>query len=80
VKQAGRDTAQQEGELALLEALLPKAWDRDAIMAALAPHKDELRAAKNDGQAMGVAMKVLKAKGAMTTPDDVKAVVAAARA
>lgn len=80
VKQAGRDTAQQEGELALLEALLPKAWDRNAITAALAPHQDELRAAKNDGQAMGVAMKVLKAQGATSSPDDVKAVVAAARA
>ena len=77
--QAGRDTTQQEAELALLESLLPKAWDQEAIAAALAPHRDELRAAKNDGQAMGVAMKVLKAKGAVTNPDDVKAVVTAAR-
>lgn len=78
-KQAGRDTTQQEAELALLESLLPKAWDREAIAAALASVRDEIRAAKNDGQAMGVAMKVLKAKGAVTNPDDVKAVVAAAR-
>ena len=77
---AGRDTAPQEAELALLESLLPRAWDREAITAALAPHRDEIRAAKNDGQAMGVAMKVLKAQGATTNPDDVKAVVAAARA
>jgi len=75
----GRDTAQQEAELALLEALLPRAWDREAIASALAPQRDELRAAKSDGQAMGVAMKVLKAQGATTIPDDVKAVVAAAR-
>lgn len=79
-KKGGRDTAQQEAELALLEALLPKAWDRGVIAAALAEVRDELRAAKNDGQAMGVAMKVLKAKGATTSPDDVKAVVAAVRA
>jgi uncharacterized protein YqeY len=79
-KKGGRDTAAQETELALLEALLPKAWDREAITAALAAVRDELRAAKNDGQAMGVAMKALKAQGAATTPDDVKAVVAAMRA
>lgn len=79
-KSAGRDVAPKEAELALLESLLPKAWDREAIAAALAPHRDELRAAKNDGQAMGVAMKVLKAKGATAGPEDVKAVVAAARA
>jgi uncharacterized protein YqeY len=76
----GRDTAAQEAELALLESLLPRALGRDAIAAALAPHRDELRAAKSDGQAMGVAMRVLKAQGATTTPEDVKAVVAAARA
>jgi uncharacterized protein YqeY len=79
-KKDGRDTTRQESELALLESLLPKAWDRDAIATALAPHRDELRAAKSDGQAMGVAMKALKAQGATTNPDDVKAVVAAARA
>lgn len=76
----GRDTAHQEAELTLLEALLPRAWDRDAIAAALAPLRDELRAARSDGQAMGVAMKALKAQGATTNPDDVKAAVAAARA
>jgi uncharacterized protein len=75
----GRDTTPQEAELALLEALLPRAWDREAITAALAPHRDEIRAAKSDGQAMGVAMKVLKAQGATTSPDDVKAIVTAAR-
>lgn len=76
----GRNTGPQEAELALLESLLPKAWDRDAIAAALASARDDLRAAKSDGQAMGVAMKVLKAQGAVTNPDDVKAAVAAARA
>jgi len=79
-KKDGRDTAAQEAELARLEALLPKAWDREAVAAALAAVRDEVRAAKNDGQAMGVAMKALKAQGAVTAPDDVKAVVAALRA
>lgn len=76
----GRDTAAQDAELVLLESLLPKAWDREAVAAALAGVRDELRAAKNDGQAMGVAMKALKAQGAVTSPEDVKAVVAATRA
>ena len=78
-KKDARDTTHQEAELALLESLLPRAWDRDAITAALAAHQNEIRAAKNDGQAMGVAMKVLKSLGATTNPDDVKAAVAAAR-
>jgi hypothetical protein len=79
-KKAGRDTTQQEEELALLELLLPKAWDKEAIAAVLAPLRDELRVAKSDGQAMGMAMKALKAQGTTTNPDDVKAVVAAAMA
>lgn len=44
-KKDGVDTAQQEVELALLESILPKVWDRDAIEVAVAPHRDELRAA-----------------------------------
>jgi hypothetical protein len=79
-KKDGRDTTRPEAELALLESLLPRAWDREAIAAALTPHRDEIRAAKSDGQAMGVAMKVLKSQRATTSPDDVKAVVAATRA
>ncbi len=63
-----------------MESLLPKAWDKEAIAVVLAPLREELRAAKNDGQAMGVAMKALKAKGATTNPDDVKAAVASVRA
>ncbi|WP_143393418.1 GatB/YqeY domain-containing protein [Fimbriiglobus ruber] len=79
-KKDGRDTTHQEAELGLLEALLPKVWERDAIATALAALREELRAAKSDGQAIGVAMKALKALGAATNPDDVKAVVSAARA
>ncbi|WP_010036342.1 GatB/YqeY domain-containing protein [Gemmata obscuriglobus] len=79
-KNAGRDTTQREAELALLESLLPKAWGQEAIAAALVSIRDDLRAAKNEGQALGVAMKALKAQGATANPDDVKAVVAAVRA
>lgn len=79
-RNGGRDTTSQEAELALLESILPRAWDREAIAAALAAHRDEIRAAKSEGQAVGVAMKVLKSQGATTSTDDVKAVVAATRA
>jgi hypothetical protein len=49
-QKAGRETSQQEEELALLESLLPKAWDREAIAVVLAPLREELRAAKNVGR------------------------------
>jgi uncharacterized protein YqeY len=43
-------------EIAVLAAFLPKALDVDAIVAALAPVVDAVKAATNDGQATGVAM------------------------
>jgi uncharacterized protein YqeY len=79
-RKGGRDTARQEAELALLETLLPRSWDRAAVAAALTAIRDDLRAAKNDGQALGLAMKALKGRGATVNPDDVKAVVTAVRA
>jgi uncharacterized protein len=41
---------------------------------------DAVRAAKSDGQAMGVAMKHLKAGGAVALADDVKKAVERIRA
>ena len=67
-------------EVEVLTALLPKALTVDDIAAALAPVTDALRAAKNDGQAMGVAMKHLKAAGAVVEADAVKQAVARVRA
>jgi uncharacterized protein YqeY len=52
-------------EIEVLSALLPKALSADAVAAGLAPVADAIRAAKNDGQAMGVAMKHLKSTGAV---------------
>jgi uncharacterized protein YqeY len=49
----------------ILGSLLPKSLTPEAIAAALAPVADAIRAAKSDGQAMGVAMKHLKAAGAV---------------
>lgn len=51
-------------EIEALSALLPKAMSVEAIAEALAPMAEALRTAKTDGQAMGVAMKHLKAAGA----------------
>src|SRR6516162_383699 len=51
-------------EIALLTAMLPKTLGVPEIVAALAPVAGAIKAAGNDGQATGVAMKHLKAAGA----------------
>jgi uncharacterized protein len=62
-------------ENAVLESLLPKTLDVAAIVSALEPVRDEVRAAGNDGQATGIAMKHLKAAGAAVGGKDVAAAV-----
>jgi uncharacterized protein YqeY len=52
-----------EQEIAILESLLPKSLGEAEILAALGPVADAVRAAGNDGQATGIAMKSLKAAG-----------------
>jgi len=52
-----------EQEIGILDGLLPKALDADGMAAGLASVADAIRAAGNDGQATGIAMKVLKAQG-----------------
>lgn len=64
---AGPDATRKavlEEEIAILESLLPKAMGPDEIVSALSGVADAIRAASNDGQATGVAMKALKAQGA----------------
>ncbi len=58
-----------------LEALLPKTLDVAAIVRELGPVAADLRAAKNDGQATGLAMKHLKSKGLAVLGEDVSAAV-----
>jgi uncharacterized protein YqeY len=58
-------------EIAVLEALLPRSLGADDIAALLEPVRDAVRAAANDGQATGVAMKHLKAAGAVVQGKDV---------
>lgn len=50
-------------EIAILESLLPKSLGVEEIAVALAASRDAIRAAGNDGQATGIAMKALKAAG-----------------
>jgi uncharacterized protein YqeY len=68
-------TAEQRATLDLeirtLLALLPQSLSVEAIVAALAPARDAILAASNDGQATGIAMKHLKPTGAIVTGKDV---------
>jgi uncharacterized protein YqeY len=49
-------------EVQILTDLLPKLPTEDEIVALLAPVSDAIKAAGNDGQATGVAMKHLKSQ------------------
>lgn len=60
-----------EQEIAVLNQFLPKSLSVEEIVAALAPVREAVVAAGNDGQATGVAMKHLKASGAVVSGKDV---------
>lgn len=62
-------------EIAVLSDFLPKSLSEDDVVAALAPVADGIRAAGNDGQATGVAMKHLKSIGATVDGKVVSAAV-----
>jgi uncharacterized protein YqeY len=64
-----------ERENAVLAAFLPKSASVEEIVAMLAGVVEAIRAAGNDGQATGVAMKELKSKGAVVNGKDVSAAV-----
>lgn len=75
---AGTDDARAPGlrrEIETLSALLPRSMSVEQIVVALASVVETLRAAKSDGQAMGVAMKHLKAAGAVVGAPDVQQAV-----
>jgi uncharacterized protein YqeY len=67
-------------ENAYLETLLPAALDRAAIKRELGPIAADLKGAKNDGQATGLAMKHLKQKGLAVPGEEVSAAVKELRA
>ncbi len=62
---------QMKTELVVLESLLPKTLTIEQIIEALAPVTDAVKAAGNDGQATGTAMKHLKSSGAVVEGRDV---------
>ncbi len=64
----------------VLSSLLPKRMTVDEIVAALADQTEAIRAAKNDGQATGIAMKHLKGTGASFDGADVGTAVKRLRA
>ncbi len=67
--------AQLRAEIAVLNDFLPKSLGVAEIVAALAAVADAVKAAGNDGQATGVAMKHLKSSGAVVNGKDVSAAV-----
>lgn len=72
------DAGQREAltrEIELLAALLPKTLGVAEVVVALAPVVDAIKAAGNDGQATGVAMKHLKSTGASVDGKTVAAAV-----
>jgi len=71
--------AELRREIEVLSALLPKALSAEAVREALAPVVESLRAAKSDGQAMGVAMKHLKSMGAVVESATVQEAIRRAR-
>ena len=68
---AGDNFAKLTAENALLQSLLPKTLSVDEIALHLADVADAVRAARNDGQATGVAMKHLKGKNLKVLGEDV---------
>lgn len=66
---------QLEAEIAVLERYLPQTLSVEQIKEALSGVADQIKAAPNQGPAMGIAMKALKAAGAEAdAPDVAKAV------
>lgn len=76
--EASQDEAQKaqlRAEIAVLNTFLPKSLGVPEIVAALGPVADAVKAAGNDGQATGVAMKHLKSISAEVNGKDVSAAV-----
>ena len=64
-----------EEEMAILATYLPKSLSIAEISAALSDVVPQIQAAASDGQATGIAMKQLKAAGAVVNGKDVTAVI-----
>ena len=62
-------------EIEILSAFLPKSLGMAEILSALSPVVEQIKAAGNDGQATGIAMKQLKSTGAVVNGKDVGAAI-----
>ncbi len=62
-------------EIEILGTYLPKSLNVEQITAALASVLEQIKAAGNDGQATGIAMKQLKLTGAVVNGKDVGLVI-----
>jgi uncharacterized protein YqeY len=84
LEQRGQTAHEAYGRLArenaYLETLLPRRLDPAAIRTELVGIAADLKGARNDGQATGLAMKHLKQKGLAVQGEDVAAVVKQLRA
>lgn len=67
--------AKLETEKVCLSALLPKQLDEAAILASLSAKIEEIKTAKSEGQATGIAMKSCKEQGLAVDGNLVKKVV-----
>ncbi len=72
--------AKLDVEIEALSQFLPKSLSVDEIKTALLAVADQIKAAPNQGPAMGIAMKTLKAAGAEADAGDVAKAVGALRA
>ncbi|HEX3777706.1 MAG TPA: GatB/YqeY domain-containing protein [Polyangiaceae bacterium] len=75
--EASRATLLEENRI--LSEFLPKSLSPSQIVEALAPVTAQIKAAGNDGQATGIAMKTLKAAAANVNGKDVAIAVAELR-
>ena len=68
-----------EAEKAILKGLLPKEFAAEDLKAVLSSKVDEIKAAKGDGQATGIAMKFLKERNISVDGNAVKKLVSEIR-
>lgn len=64
-----------EKEISIMEEYLPKKLTKADIMTILSPLEEQIVNAKNDGQAIGIAMNTLKKVGGIVDPSEVKTVL-----
>lgn len=71
----GDRVALLEQENQILEGVLPDTLDMDQMTEKLKPLTEEIKAAKSEGQAIGIAMKLVKAEKLYVLPETTKEAV-----